>query len=952
MAVFLSPGVFPIEIDLSALPTSVGPLRPVFIGTAQKGPINKPTFVSSAQDFINQFGSPIPESPLGFAVLNYMEDGNQAYILRVGIEAETGQDPDLAAIAIDTSGANIQGWGRIPLFTGIDFGRISLRTPSVAAPFNFHDDAVTNITFDDVDLSPSEGPATATLNFVGAGLSDEYTGPIDDSYVLTITGTPGPTAGDIINGATFQVVRNSDGVVTNSGTLVDSGSPVGTSTPIPVGVGADDVGLIFSLVVNNGVPLEIGDIFTFQVQADNRVFTVAVQGVSYGPFTMPTAMYTTTDAFATAFNTLVGSGVPFLAENVGGVPEIVTKTAGDRIQVVSTEGWCLHVGVPQYVFDIPRSHLLAGSPGPFNINATNDRVHITVIGPAATTDLNVSVPDGVSTLPTNIAAALDLGGILAGHRYYNSFVLQVAVSDFRVVVVASDTDLTSTVKMRADFSNLSTLNFAQELEIPFPYTSNYRGFSDPRVALPQSGFITPSVPRSCELLPLSAQCAADSAYFQNIVGFLVAKSPGTWVDNYKVNIDFYNNQGNSFTISVLQNNVVIDRVENVSFDQTKTRYIGNVVNAGSPIGGTNGNSFYQWEARPAFLNNDPVNDLPNYQVRQPVPQDPFFIGGQNGIPTSAVFSSELDAEIIGNPALSTGIFAFQNPEVFDVNLLLIPGNSSGAVIGQGLQLCESRGDMLYIVDPPFGLRPQQVVDWHNGMLFSDLRAAINSSYGALYWPWIKIFNQFDASEIFVPPSGFVASVFSRTARVAEQWFAPAGLNRGRLLTALDVEFNATQGERDLLYGSGNAVNPIVNFPQDGITVFGQRTLQRLQSALDRVNVRMLLIFLKKNLVRLLRFFLFEPIDNLLFAEIKASMEPFLEDVMARRGMTGFKVICDTSNNTPATIDRNEVHVAVLIRPTKAAEFIELDLVILRSDQSFAATEVLQAAGVVGLTTSV
>lgn len=949
MAVYLSPGVFPKEIDLSALPTAVGPLRPVFIGTAQKGPLNKPTFIASAADFINQFGNPIPESPLGFAVLNYMEEGNQAYVLRVGVEFEAGMDPELAAIAIDTTGQNIQGWGRIPLFTGIDFGRIALRTPTTDNPFDFHTYNVTDISFIDVDSDTEDvGSVTsATLTFTGTGDSNIYTGPIDDSYLVLITGVPGPTSGDIIQGATFQVIRNSDGVVTNSGTITDSGAPVGTSTPIPVGTGANDVGLIFSIVVSNGVPLEVGDTFSFRTVADNRVFTIEVQGVSYGPFTMPTATYTTTAAFVSAFNTLVGS-TAFIAEDVGGVPEIVTTTAGDRIQIVSTEGFCLHVGVSQFVFDIPRSYVASGSPGPFNINSGNDRVNITVIGPSTTTNLVTSVADGTSLLPSAVAASLDLGGILAGHRYYNSFAMQVASGDYRVMIVASDDELTSNVKLLADYSHLSTLKFAQELEFPYPYTRNYRGFSDPRVSLPQPGVVTPAMPYSCELNPSSAECAADTAYFENIVGWLVAKSPGTWVNSLKVSLDFYNNQGNAYTVTVLENNLVVDRTENVTFDQRDARYIGNVVNAGSTLGGVNGNPFYQWEARPAFLNNDPVNDLPNYQVRQPVLQDPFFVGGQNGIPTSAVFSSELDKAIIGNPATSTGIFAFQNPEVYDVNLLLIPGNSSGAVIGQGLQLCEGRGDMLYIVDPPFGLRPQQVVDWHNGMLLSDLKAAINSSYGALYWPWLKIFNQFDGNEIFVPPSGFVAGVFSRTARVAEQWYAPAGLNRGHLLTALDVEFNASQGERDLLYGSGNAVNPIVNFPQDGITVFGQRTLQRKQSALDRVNVRMLLIFLKKNLVRLLRFFLFEPIDDLLFAEIRAAMEPFLEDVQARRGMTGFKVICDSSNNTPERIDRNEVHVAVLIRPTKAAEFIELDLVILRSDQSFSATEVLAAAGVVGV----
>ena len=323
----------------------------------------------------------------------------------------------------------------------------------------------------------------------------------------------------------------------------------------------------------------------------------------------------------------------------------------------------------------------------------------------------------------------------------------------------------------------------------------------------------------------------------------------------------------------------------------------------------------------------------------------MFDGTANGIPSSAVFSSELDRAIIGSPARSTGLFSLSNPETFDFNLLLIPGNSSGAVIAQALQLCEGRGDCLYIVDPPFGLRPQQVVDWHNGMLLSDLTAAINSSYGALYWSWLEIFDQFNGGRIFVPPSGHVAAVFARTARETEQWYAPAGLNRGRLTTALDVEFNPSRGERDLLYGSGNAVNPIVKFPQDGIVVFGQRTLQRRQTALDRVNVRVLLIFLKKNLIILLRNYLFEPNDKILWAQVVSAIEPFLEDVMARRGLTAFKVVVDATNNTPERIDRNELWVSVFIKPTRAVEFVVLNMVILRTDAAFSSEEVLAAGGV-------
>jgi phage tail sheath protein FI len=394
------------------------------------------------------------------------------------------------------------------------------------------------------------------------------------------------------------------------------------------------------------------------------------------------------------------------------------------------------------------------------------------------------------------------------------------------------------------------------------------------------------------------------------------------------------------------NSIEVERIDDVSFDPEADRYIGNVINPGSTYGGVNGNSYINWEERPSYLGND-LTEPTTLEVRNPglIASWPFT-GAANGIPVDPAYSSLVDSAVVGNPALATGIYAFQNPEAYDITLLLTPGFSSGSVIATALQLCESRGDCMYIVDPPYGLRPQQVVDWHNGMLLSDLSAAINSSYGALYWSWLEVNDQFNGGTIWIPPSGHAAAVVARTSRVAEMWFAPAGLNRGRLLTALNVEYSPTQGERDLLYGFNNAVNPIVNFPQDGITIWGQRTLQRADTALDRVNVRMLLIFLKKILVRTLRFFLFEPNDRFLRRSVVNTTEPLLGDVMARRGLTAFKVVCDETNNTPERIDRNELWVSIFLKPTRAVEFVVLNLVVLRTEASFSAEEVLAAGGVV------
>jgi len=952
MPVYLSPGVFPREIDLSVLPTAVGPLRPAFIGTAKKGAMNQPLFISNSQQALETFGEPFPESYLMYAVLAFLEEGNQCYVMRVGVECEDGQPDELSDICIDTSGGRGKGWGRIPLFTGIDYGRINLRQISADSPVTFHNADVANIEYNDVDVSGTHGPTNATLNTLGT-----YTGEIDDSYVMIIASAPDASAFASVQGAAFQVIRNSDGEVVAEGTLED-GNDDGISEWIPIGDG-----LSVRVNVTSGV-LDENDTFTFTVQPNNRSFSVSVEGGSATVYQMPIASYTTVDDFVAAFNAVIVAGgedylmVEYTLEDGDTViPQLRTTTAGERIQIITTSAWAQEVGSQQYAWDIPRSYLLGLDAGLYAITTQNNRVKINAIGESATKTIEFNVPVGLGQTAAAIANVIDLAGIVAGDVIWDSFELTVPGGNTHVVIVTSPGHQFDTLHMQASFSNLKTLRFAEELNIPYPYKRAYRGFNDNRLTLPNSGEVTAATPLSCETDPFGADCAADTAYFQNIVGWLVAPSPGTWVEGASATLELFTeglgDSAGRYKLTIKDaNKQVVDIVEDLSFDKRIDRYIANVINAGTEYGGTNGNAYMNWEERPAFLNNN-VNDLSTFEVRQPSQlNEKEYQGQENGIPTDPAFSSELDAAVIGNPAISSGIYAFQNPETLDINLLLTPGFSTGAVIGTALQMCESRGDVLYIVDPPFGLRPQQVVDWHNGMLLSDLQAAINSSYGALYWGWIRVFDQFTADELWIPPSGHISAVFSRTAREAEQWFAPAGLRRGRLLTALDVEYSPTQGERDLLYGSGNSVNPIVKFPQDGITVWGQRTLQRSQSALNRVNVRMLLIYVKKNLVRLLRNFIFEPNDRILWRQVKATVDPFLSDIQARRGLTAFNVVVDETNNTPERIDRNELWVSVFLKPTRAVEFIVLNLVVLRTGASFSAEEVLAAGGIVTSATAV
>lgn len=963
MAVYLSPGVYPREIDLSIIPSSVGALVPAFIGTSKKGPIQDPTFVTNAQQFLDIFGNPFPESYLGYAALAWFEEGNKAYILRAGVECEDGQPLELADICIDTSGQRGHGWGRFAVFSGIDFGRLCTRVINSATPLNFHKALVSDINYTEILIPfPFVLPAVATLLFNDIR---GYLGPIDDSYTVLMTSSPTLSSGSVMDGASFEVIRNSDGAIVLASNIVEA-SP-GLSTVIDAGEG-----LLFKISVTGTTPLGLNDAFTFVVRPDNRKFALNVdrQGTAESAVTTPIVEYTVpvsgdsvltytdVEVLAAFLNTVISSVEPyrFIPKSADQILCIESDVAGRSIQIVATEAFSINIGQSLYAYNIPRSVINSTQTGPYAITNSNNRISVEVLGLTEQVEVVFSIPTGINIPPASLASSLNLGGVYRGVRYFKSYSMKIPGGEEQVFIESSLEHQFDQVFLQADASHFKTLRFSETLVILFPYTRSYLVYSDPRVMLPEPGLDTPNAPLSCEQNPFGADCAADSAYYQNIVGWLVAISPGTWIDDFKISVQIANknagltggNNAGNYQITITDSSGAnVENIDNLSFDPTNDRYISNVINPGSKYGGTNGDLYVNWIPRPGFLNNDPINEPSMFEVRLPgSTYNRPFVGAANGIPLDPTFSSELDRSYIGNPALETGIFAFQNPEVYDITLLIIPGASSGAVIGQGLQMCESRGDCMMIIDPPFGLRAQQVVDWHNGMLFSDLGQAINSSYGALYHPWLKIFDQFQGENIFIPPSGHVSSVYARTERVAETWFAPAGLQRGHLLTPIDVEVDLTQGERDLMYGFGNAVNPIVNFPQDGITVWGQRTLQRRSSALDRVNVRLLLIYIKKNATRFLRQFVFEPNDRITRAQITNVSNSFLADIQARRGLYAFNVVCDERNNTPERIDRNELQVAYFLKPVKAAEFIVLNLVILRTGSSFSADEILAAGGVV------
>jgi len=281
----------------------------------------------------------------------------------------------------------------------------------------------------------------------------------------------------------------------------------------------------------------------------------------------------------------------------------------------------------------------------------------------------------------------------------------------------------------------------------------------------------------------------------------------------------------------------------------------------------------------------------------------------------------------GSKAYAKALRAISNPEQWDFNLLVLPGviyAQHSYVADTALSLCEERGDAFYIMD---------TVGLNAGLAEAVGKAGeIDSNYAATYYPWLRVIDTNTNRLLWVPPSVILPEIYAYNDNVAAEWFAPAGLNRGGISSAVGVRVRLPQPSRDTLYEG--KVNPIAQFPGQGIAIWGQKTLQRRRSALDRVNVRRLLIAVKKFIASASRYLVFEQNVEATRNRFLNIVNPYLASVQERSGLFAFRVIMDESNNTPDVIDRNILFGQLYLQPTKTAEFIILDFNVLPTGAVF------------------
>ena len=427
-------------------------------------------------------------------------------------------------------------------------------------------------------------------------------------------------------------------------------------------------------------------------------------------------------------------------------------------------------------------------------------------------------------------------------------------------------------------------------------------------------------------------------------------------DNLRWEVSQFNTGSGTFTLlirrgdDVTNEKVILETYANVSLDPEQDNYIAKIIGDSyqQVVTDSDGNTYVQSVGTyPNNSNYVYVSSIsyptPNYfdnsgdakseyTASIPVLGSGSFTGGTGNILSATNnFYENINANAQGLVAASytTALSLLANKEEFSYKVITAPGlinEYHASPLGILVTNVQNRGDAIAVVDlTRYGATINET---------TTQAGSFNSSYAATYWPWVQIFNPDTGKINWVPASTLIPGVYAANDASAEPWFAPAGINRGGLSQVIRPERKLQRSDRDTLYEDN--VNPIATFPATGPAVFGQKTLQKRASALDRVNVRRLLIELKSFIGQVANNLVFEQNTAATRNAFLAQVNPYLESVQQRQGVYAYKVVMDDSNNTPDVIDRNQLVGQIFIQPTRTAEFIVLDFNVLPTGAEFPA----------------
>ena len=431
------------------------------------------------------------------------------------------------------------------------------------------------------------------------------------------------------------------------------------------------------------------------------------------------------------------------------------------------------------------------------------------------------------------------------------------------------------------------------------------------------------------------------------------------LDNLRWEISGINNVAGTFNVSIRRgddntnNKIILETFIGCSLDPKSDNYVSKVIgDYETSTTSAEGQTFIKvngdYPNRSKFVRVKAVNSqtpdytlldgsvgvsgTTSYSASLPIAESGSFFGAAgSNIPATRqllAFDSidSTDTQGLVATDYTTAINILKNTDEYRFATITTPGayqQNFGAVVSDVIELCEGRGDCFYIND---------LVKYGASLTDVTTEAGeLNTNFAGAYWPWVQVPSPELSRNVWVPASTVMQGVYAANDKVAAPWFAPAGLNRGGV-PVVRTEFKLNQAVRDKLYD--NNVNPIATFPRVGPVAYGQKTLQKKASALDRINVRRLLISLKNFIGDTSKNLVFEQNTTVTRNKFLNAVNPFLESVQQRQGLFAFRVVMDETNNTAEAIDRNQLVGQIFIQPTKTAEFIILDYTIQPTGATF------------------
>ncbi len=887
--IFVSPGVFTREQDFTIFASRIGITRLGVVGKTLKGPAFEPIKIRTTDDFLLRFGGTDPDFPLPYVANSFLAQSNELTVTRVLGNNGFTNSPAWLIIADVTD-----TYSGTTTFSGLTFTQTGLDTSTT---YNFS--SITNAVMTDGTVSATTTGTNVVVYYSGTILSSEVNTALaaDATFAafgITVTDDTTTTLGD----GTWSLA------VTN---LEPNGAKSGAT-----------------LAVLRSKRNQITNTFYFDEESDITINNIST---TLGSFMLSGATGPLTAQTNSGFTvSLDETREDYIVKILGKTPEVIdgaanlyveriyphfVREASARYEIKNINPSLVYTNETSYT-DFANSYTNAVTPWVVSRVIGGDvknlfRVQTISDGDASNVEIKISI------------ANIDI----------NNYTFDIIVRRFE------DTDATASSTALERWSNLSLReedsNFIAKVigttDEEYPRKSNFitidMAASYPTNTVP-AGFRGYSLRES----GISGSTSADIYYK---TGYLSGDSV------FKTYLGISELGYTNFTTNQVSTRNAVKSVEADLFAYEGGTATDRVTIKGFHLENTADSSEFVSGSINSLTGytNDAQTLIDRNKLKFTLVPAGGFDGWDKYQVYDELYDEFTDAYQNNVDAFKDALDEIANPEVVDINVLATPGvdfSNNTTIIRYALDIVEDRTDIIYVMDAPrltsgaVKGTPEEVI--------SRLEATgIDSNYAATYWPWIQIEDPNSGKYTYQAPTMMAVQTYALTDNIAAPWFAPAGLNRGLAgpqVVRADIRLNNNQ--RDTLYQG--RVNPIATFVQQGVVIWGQKTLQVRQSALDRINIRRLLLQVRRLVSAASLTLVFEQNDQTLRDQFLAKVEPILLQIQNQRGLTAFKVVMDDSNNTPDTIDRNTLVGKIQLQPTRTAEFIDLTFQVLPTGARF------------------